>query len=79
MSWPSSLALRSKGAGSWVVRLRETVRVLPLAPIWPGFAFNTLFYAALLWLLFAPFTARRLIRRNLMRKHERDLEPIYFR
>ncbi|MEE9128701.1 MAG: hypothetical protein V3T84_01690 [Phycisphaerales bacterium] len=41
---------------------------LPLAPIWPGFAINTIFYAAviaILWLLtFGPFTARRIIRRR---------------
>lgn len=38
-------------------------RALPLRPIWPGFAINTVFYAAILWLLtLGPFTARRLIR-----------------
>ena len=40
-------------------------RPLPLRPIWPGFAINTIFYAALLWLLtLGPFTARRMIRRK---------------
>jgi hypothetical protein len=45
---------------------RETYwKALPLHPIWPGFAINTLFYAAILWLLtFGPFTARRIIRRK---------------
>ncbi|MEE9128804.1 MAG: hypothetical protein V3T84_02210 [Phycisphaerales bacterium] len=39
--------------------------LLPLQPLWPGFAFNTIFYAALLWLLtFGPFAARRFIRRK---------------
>jgi hypothetical protein len=38
-------------------------RDLPLRPIWPGFAINTLFYAGLLWLLFAaPFALRRRFR-----------------
>ncbi len=37
---------------------------LPLRPIWPGFAVNTIFYAALLWLPFAPFALRRLIRQR---------------
>ncbi len=38
-------------------------RVLPLRAIWPGFVINTLFYAAILWLLaFGPFAARRFIR-----------------
>jgi hypothetical protein len=33
---------------------------LPLHPIWPGFAINTLFYALGFWLLFtAPFALRR--------------------
>jgi len=35
-------------------------KALPLRPIWPGFAINTVFYAAVLWLLFAaPFALRR--------------------
>jgi hypothetical protein len=41
---------------------------VPLAPLWPGFAINTLFYAAILWLLVAaPFALRRRwrIRRGL--------------
>lgn len=32
----------------------------PLHPLWPGFAMNTIFYAAILWLLWAtPFAIRR--------------------
>lgn len=48
------------------LRVREArYRVLPLRPIWPGFAINTAFYAAILWLLtFGSFTARRIIRRK---------------
>ncbi len=43
----------------------SSFRLLPLRPIWPGFAFNTLFYAALLWLLIpVPFALRRHIRRK---------------
>jgi hypothetical protein len=35
-------------------------RALPLRPIWPGFAINTIFYAAVLWVLFAvPVKVRR--------------------
>ena len=38
---------------------------IPLLPIWPGFVINTIFYAAILWLLtLGPFTARRMIRRK---------------
>ncbi len=40
-------------------------RVLPLRPIWPGFAVNTFFYAGILWLLIpGPFALRRLIRQR---------------
>ncbi len=36
---------------------------IPLRPIWPGFAVNTLFYAAILWLLIpGPFALRRFLR-----------------
>ncbi len=39
------------------------VRSLPLRPIWRGFAVNTGFYAAMLWLVIpGPFTARRFVR-----------------
>ena len=39
------------------------VRVLPLRPIWPGFVINTIFYAAMLWLIFAiPGFVRRRVR-----------------
>ncbi len=38
-------------------------RPLAVLPIWPGFAINTVFYAAMLWLLtLGPFAARRFIR-----------------
>ena len=38
-------------------------RVLPLLPTWPGFVVNTLFYAAVLWLLIpGRFLLRRIIR-----------------
>src|SRR4029078_486715 len=42
------------------------LRALPCSPLWPGFAINTLCYAALGWLLFAaPFALRR--RRRIKR------------
>ena len=43
-------------------------RNLPTMPFWPGFAVNTIFYAATLWLLICgPFTLRRIrrVRRGL--------------
>ena len=54
-------------------------RLLPLRPIWPGFAINTVFYAFILWLLFAlggtPFALRRRrrIKRGLCPKCAYDL------
>jgi hypothetical protein len=39
-------------------------RRMPLMPLWPGFAINTIFYAAALWVIFAiPGTLKRLRRR----------------
>ncbi len=36
---------------------------IPLHPIWPGFAINTIFYAAIMWLVtLGPFAMRRVIR-----------------
>jgi hypothetical protein len=52
---------------------------LPTRPIWPGFAINTVFYAAVLWMLFAaPFALRkwRRIRRGLCPKCGYDLRGI---
>jgi hypothetical protein len=50
-----------------VARLRDLkwlssfeYRELPALPIWPGFAINTIFYAAILWVLWAtPFAVRK--------------------
>jgi len=45
--------------------LSRVVPVIPLTPLFPGFAINTLFYAAVCWLLlFAPFALRRRLRRR---------------
>ncbi len=39
--------------------------MLPLRPIWSGFAINTLFYATILWLVIpGPFALRRHLRRK---------------
>ena len=38
---------------------------IPGRPVWSGFAINTIFYAAILWLLFfTPGAVRRTIRRK---------------
>ncbi len=52
-------------SGLWYTDRRVSTRpiILPLQPIWPGFAVNTIFYAAVLWLLICgPFVLRRFIR-----------------
>jgi len=44
---------------------RCSTREFVYAPILPGFAVNTLFYAGVLWLLFAgPFALRRTLRKR---------------
>ncbi|QKK09757.1 MAG: hypothetical protein HND58_17365 [Planctomycetota bacterium] len=48
-----------------------TVRAVPYLPIWPGLAFNTLFYALLWWLAFASV---RMVRHN--RRYRRGLCPM---
>jgi hypothetical protein len=49
--------------GRWTYGRRDSV--LPYSVISPGFLINTLFYAAILWLIFAaPFALRRTIRRR---------------
>ena len=58
-SWPAPV--------EWGLRIpwfsKYDRRTLPLRPFWPGFAINTIFYAAILWLLFAfTFALRRRMR-----------------
>ena len=55
----SAILITSPMGGNYAV----SQRALPLRPIWQGFAINTIFYTAILWLLtLGPFTARRMIR-----------------
>ena len=61
---PLDPGLGGKSYESWGGRL------LPLCPLWPGFAANTIFYTATLWLpIRGPFVLRRHLRRHLRRKH----------
>ena len=47
----------------WALPVRKNKPSFPLRPIWPGFAVNTAFYAAILWLLICePFVIRKYIR-----------------
>jgi hypothetical protein len=55
-TWDGTTGYQSR----WSIPIAGTTRMLPLRPIWPGFAINTVFYAGILWLLFAaPFALRR--------------------
>ena len=61
---PSSLRSQGGYIETGLVPLPgDSPRVLPLRPIWSGFAVNTLSYATLLWLLIlGPFALRRFLR-----------------
>ena len=49
----------------WSAWLITDTRPLAVLPIWPGFAINTVFYAAILWLVIGgPFALRRHLRRK---------------
>ena len=67
VSWSDGQGVEKRDS-QWSIPLQVTsgpnlqtfrARCLPLLPLWPGFAINTVFYAAVLWLLFAaPFQLR---------------------
>jgi hypothetical protein len=65
----SAVLLEPTPAGCQLFGGRATI--LPLHPIWPGFAVNTLFYAFVLCLLYgSPLIVYRLVRRHHIRvKH----------
>jgi hypothetical protein len=53
--------------GAYRLQLKSTGNpvTFPESPIWPGFAINTMFYAAVLWVLLAlPGAVRRFVRRR---------------
>ena len=53
------------GPRIWGVLGGQAFPRLPIRPIWPGFAINTVFYAVLLWMLWlSPFVVRRAVRRK---------------
>jgi hypothetical protein len=60
LDWSSTNSSSPTGK-KWILHLGE--RIVPIGMLWPGFAINTVFYAAILWLLFAaPGRIRRFIR-----------------
>ena len=76
--WPTRSMqglMRPPGVDSYLLTQADVglvgYRLLPLRPLWPGFALNTFLYAAILWLLIpGPFALRRLrrVRRGLCPK-----------
>ncbi|UCD76821.1 MAG: hypothetical protein JSV91_07810 [Phycisphaerales bacterium] len=61
--------------GSFV---RWKPRLVPLRPMWPGFAINTLLHALIAWLLIrGPFIARHYSRREIRRRRGRCLKCGY--
>jgi len=72
-AWNSSRPYPINGGNEYDWLAREQ---LPLLPIWPGFAINTIFYAAILWMLCLGFGAvrrRRRLKRGLCVKCAYDL------
>jgi hypothetical protein len=62
--WEDAEPNRVVSRYAWL--LQRNGRALGSRPLWPGFVINTVFYAVLLWLLFAaPFALRR--RRRIKR------------
>ena len=60
---PTETAVRAgidTGLSPYTVNGRSVPRILPLRPVWPGFAINALFYTLILWLL-------------ILGRHEHDL------
>jgi len=56
--WCAILVMPRPSPDKW-----RSLRALPLRPIWPGFAINTILYATFLWLLIpGPVLLRRFIR-----------------
>lgn len=56
----SGLEVETRVDGIW-----PDPRILPLRPIWPGFAVNSIFYSAGLWLvIFGPLAVRGSVRRR---------------
>ena len=49
----------------WSPNTGKQWHTLPMKPLWPGFAFNTIFYAAMLWVVFfVPGIVKRRVRRR---------------
>src|SRR5262249_32247610 len=69
-TWKREWLIKSPLKPVGLTKHRDGWRDLPAKPIWPGFAINTIFYAAVLWL---PFAALGRIRRS--RRTKRGLCP----
>jgi hypothetical protein len=76
----SGLPFRTLSSKYWVASPTPSrIIQMPISLLWPGFAINTVFYAAILWMLFAaPFALRkwRRIRRGPCPKCGYDLRGL---
>jgi hypothetical protein len=62
---PAIQGWKTLGGHEFRPATRDRYSILPLCPLWPGFAVNTLFYAGVLWVMSCgPFVLRRMIRRR---------------
>jgi len=63
--WQCGTRLNAKHSSDGIRVGGNSDRLLPIRPIWPGFAINTIFYAAILWVVwFVPSKFRRTLRRG---------------
>ena len=66
--WSAVVNQKCEWRSTALVHTREVVKgslgdkAIPLRPIWPGFAINTVFYAAILWI---PFAMTGVVRRRI--------------
>ncbi len=65
-TWSPAIRIPSALRPEWLTRSgREYQDELPLRPIWPAFALNTLFYSTVVWVLVIAFYSIRRVRRRL--------------
>ena len=48
----------------WLADNEQAFNFIPYRPMWLGFALNSLLYATILWIPFAPFALRQVLRRR---------------
>jgi hypothetical protein len=74
--WLNSRDSRTVNDGAWDVALQRWPQraIIPLRPVWPGFAVNTAYWAMVLWFAVADL---RLVRRHIRRRRGRCVKCGY--